>query len=298
LEKDNTADQYGEDYHVGFYPGGSSLQRRYTFNTSDYVFGTLKVVPRANMDASGYQNSSNRWMGVTFASSSDARIAVFGRGTSGGRGYAEIIGDAKHNAMVVARDPSASQSDATLIFVSKSVWDTNVVQGDWLFLRSGNGYAAIRVASSAPSLPSYDVTDTPELLGKFLTLREMWSPIVIQMGQASDPHYDRLSNLGSFEEFRQSVTSNYFNYANGVLTYRSEVCDAGLSSACEEYVIRSGATYVTNIAGYPLPTVNGGGSVSPAKTYSSPFINGEHGKDTVVLSHEDHAAKELNFAWQ
>lgn len=289
----------GVIYDIGFAPGGTSLQRRYTFNTSDYVLGTMKTQPRVvpAKSVAGYQNSGQRWMGVHFAESAEASIAVFGRGSGGdglGRGYAEIIGDAGYDVMVAAKDPSAEVSDGVRILVSHAVWNNGQIgHGKWLFLRSGNGFAAIGLANGGYVINTVDH-------GQLLELTDQWSPIVIQMGQASQ--YTDPPEFEPFVNFQHSVRgrpqtaeypaipANVFSYENGVLTYQAE-------HANDVYVIHSGQSYDENVGSYPLPTVNGGGSVSPAKTYSSPYIQGIHGENTVTLSHPDHPSVVLDFSY-
>jgi hypothetical protein len=267
-------------YAIGFDASGSSNLRRYTYNTPDYVMGVLKVdaSPTTGSPSTRYSllNRQNRWSGVVFADGPDARIAVFGRGTGGGavdpearNGYGEILGDAGPNAMVIARDPSVTSSDRTRVFVAQSVWDNGQwYSGEWLFLRSGNGFCALRASSC------YTVLDTPN--GKLLELADEWAPIVIQLGQASQ-------YAGSFDVFRSSVVANQYSYdlTTNELTYVSENGDV--------YRIRRNSSV--------LPSVNGGGSLDPAKTYSSPYILGYHGENTVTLTYDGRPPLVLDFTF-
>jgi hypothetical protein len=293
----------GDVYHVGFEAGGTSQQRRFTFNTPDYVFGALKSVPRS-LGSAGYQNSGNRWMGVTFATAADAVVAMFGNGTGGGlgRGYAEIVGDAKHNAMVITKDPSATANIGTRVFVSQSVWNNGmIVQGGWHFLRSGDGYAAFRIANQGISAFNTVLSDsTPK--GVLLELEDQWSPVAFQMERAStyNPSICSLPattpaecDAARYAAFRSAVLANPANFAydsaNKRLTYTSLAGDT--------YVIYSGQGYTGNLTAYPLPTVNGDASVSPAKTYDSPYISGIHGQDTVTLTYGAHTPLVLDFTY-
>jgi hypothetical protein len=296
-EADGTVVANGAVYKIGL-ESSSSLQRRYTFNTPDYVFGIHKSVPKPG-PAAGYQNSGNRWMGITFATTANAVVAMFG--TGGGsydRGWAEITGEARHNAMVIAKDPSAGAASlGTRIFISQAVLDNTVTsEGGWHFVRSGNGYAAFRIANQGYKLPT---TTTPQG-GIIYELEDPWSPVAFQMRQASDYDFVCVSNppptdctAARYAAFRAAVIGNSANFtystAAGKLTYKS------LDN--QVYVIYSGANYTGNLTAYPLPTVDGGGSVSPAKTYSSPFITGVYGENTVKLNYGDHPELVLDFAY-
>jgi hypothetical protein len=276
-------DPHGEGdtlrYHIGFDQYGNSNLRRYTFNTADYVMGTLKVdaspPPPPLSPPSRYSglNRQNRWMGVVFANSPDARIAVFGRGTGGDNpdlenrnGYGDILGDAGPNVMLVARDPSAEASTGTRIFISDSIWNNGLWgQGGWLFMQSGNGYAGVRIAAGG-----YTIVSTA--FGKLLELSDMWSPIVIQLGQASE--------YASYTAFRSTVAAAPYSYVNGQVTYTDT---------------SYGWTYTIQRNSFVLPTVNGGGSLDPAKTYSSPYILGWHGENTVTLDYDSRPSLVLDF---
>jgi hypothetical protein len=261
-------------YQVGFDASDNSNLRRYTFNTSDYVLGALKLDPSVVYTD---LNNQNRWMGVVFANDPSSRIVVLGRGTHGQKpdgsvpdselsGYSEILGDAGPGVMVVARDPKARESSGTRVFVSYDLWDNRVIEGEWLFTHSGDAYAGIRIAND-----TYVAHSVP--LGKMLDLVDQWSPVVIQLGQASQ--------YVSFSAFRDSVKSNTYSYLAGEVTYVSE----------------NGDTYRIRRNSFVLPSVNGGGSLDPAKTYSSPYILGYHGENVVTLSYANRTPLVLDFTF-
>jgi|GEM_PF-1740913 len=89
---------------------------------------------------------------------------------------------------------------------------------------------------------------------------DMWSPVVIQVGSASD--------YANFDEFKTSVKANTCTYSDGKLTYVSEAGDT------IEYWSRSGN----------LPKINGESvNLNPAKSYSSPYLDMDHGSDTARI---------------
>ena len=103
----------------------------------------------------------------------------------------------------------------------------------------------------------------------------MWdeaSPVLIQMGQAAD--------FASFDAFRGAVKARPCTYdANGTLTYTS----------------LAGDVYRITRNSFAQPTVNGGGSTDPAKTYSSPYLLGYHGSNSIELSYAGRPSLFLDF---
>jgi len=73
----------------------------------------------------------------------------------------------------------------------------------------------IELLSSNKSLwPNRKFRIVEETAGHYLELKDMWAPVVIQMGRAAD--------YKSFEAFCDSVKDKQFMYENGKLTYVSE----------------------------------------------------------------------------
>ena len=260
-----------ETYDVGF-DAGNSYVRRYSYITQDYVLGALKFDPARDYTT---LTDQNRVMGINFAANPDWRILIHGNGTDadGAVGLTEIVGDAAVNAMVVARDVNAEYSDGTRIYISLGdLWTNLVYDGGWLFTQAGGAYAGIRIATGGTGpTDRYVIHSVDE--GKFLDLKDKWSPVVIQVGQAA--------NYSSFAAFRSSVKANAYSYSNGTLSYTSENNDV----------------FSISRASTSMPTVNGGGSTNPAKTYNSPYIVGFHGENVVTVNYSNYAPLTLDFSY-
>jgi len=259
-------DAEGIHYSITF-PGGDSSLRRFSYWAPEYVVGTLTVDPAREYVALIDQN---RWMGAIFATDPEHRIVVHGRGDidSGRTGYTEITGITGTACSIVARDPGAESSIGTRIFVSYGApWTNRVEEGGWLFTRAGDAYAAVRPAAGGWVIHS--VAD-----GKMLDMPDMWAPVVLQMGRASD--------YASFSSFRSSVLANPFDYSGGRLRYESE----------------AGDVYEVWANSDRLPRRNGRvPSLNPAKTYGSPHILSWHGDDTVRLSFPGMTSLVLDFSY-
>jgi hypothetical protein len=168
--------------------------------------------------------------------------------------------------MVVQRDKNANSSgNGTMIFVSQGLWDSRVETGGWLFLQAGNAYCAIR-----PAAGGYTAASAAH--GFDLELGDLWAPVVVQTGQASE--------YADFAAFQASVMSNPLSYASGTLNYTSE----------------AGDTFTVYANSRTTPQVNGTTvELNPAKTYDSPYLSMLHGQDTATISYDGYPDLVLDF---
>ena len=114
--------------------------------------------------------------------------------------------------------------------------------------------------------------EVEEKNGHHLELKDMWAPVVLQMGRASD--------YQSFEAFQASVQDNQFEYQNNKLTYVSEAQDS----------------YEYWAQGAQLPQINGTPvNLNPPKTYDSPFLSMEHGSNKAVIHYPGYKDEVLDF---
>ena len=167
------------------------------------------------------------------------------------------------------------------VYLSKDdLWKNHVEDASgWLFTRSGNAYAAVRVAGEGYTFSDEDLVrvDRKNVLkknehGVFLDFKDMWAPVVIQMGRASD--------YKSFEAFQASVKARKFEYKNGKLTYESEAKDK------YEYWAK----------GAQLPKINGATvNLNPPKNFDSPFLSMKHGSNKAVIKYPEYKDVVLEF---
>ena len=254
----------GDDYTITF---PSSL-RRDSYVTSQYVLGSL--TPDTTQTFTNI-STQNRTLGVFFAGDEDDRIVFHGKATTGYTGYYEVYSACGEDCMVLARDPSASSSDGTRIFMSYgNIWNNRVEDSGWIFSSSGNSYAGIKIATGTTSPPYYVLHS--EAYGKMLDLEDKWSPVVIQTGLSSE--------YASYQAFRNSVKANSFTYSSGKLTYISEAGDT--------YEIWRNSTNRPEINNTDV-------DVNPDKVYDSPFISGVHGYELITLSNSGYDDLILHF---
>jgi len=263
-----------------FDPHGDSHFRRDVFYTPDYAISTMTVDP-----SRAYGGLLEQTMGVTFAAGQKDRISAMGAGEYGDRAINGITGN---GVAVVARDPQAAfghdrfQSYTTCFFITKgTLWGNKIEDpSGWLFTRSGKAYAAIRPAAGGYNITNKrrafgkdrKMAEVTETGGQFLELKEMWAPVVIQMGRAAD--------YQSFEAFCAAVKANRFEYTGGKLTY--------VSAAGDQYEYWA--------KGAQPPRINGTAvNLNPPKTFDSPFLSMVHGSSKAVITYPGHKDLVLDF---
>ena len=257
-------DSSGDYNYVTFDNGDSSFLRE-TWATSDYAMGTLTF----DMNKDYVQViDQNRAMGVKFASGIDDRVMVFGKGNSNNnKSYADLSGVTREDCMVVQRDQNVNSSgNGTLVFVPTNLWSNRVETGGWLFLESGDAFCAVK-----PATEGY--TAAEGLRGYDLEMDNMWAPVIIQTGQAS--------NYADFAAFQASVMGNALTYASGTMNYTSE----------------AGDTFTFYANSRTTPKVNGTTvNLNPDKTYDSPYLSMVHGEEVATVSYPGYEDLELDFS--
>jgi len=266
---------------IVFDENGDGHFRRDVYYTPDYTLSTMTLDPSRK-----YNNVADlaQTMGVTFAADLPSRIVVTGKGYYARCAISGITGTA---VSIIARDPNAEfgrerfKSDGTRVFIRNgALWDNRVEDpSGWLFTRVGEAYAAIRVLGDGYTIttrtyiwPDRKLKEIEEKNGHHLEFKDMWAPIVIQMGRAAD--------YGSFESFQASVKKNKIEYQTGKLTYVSE----------------AGETFEYWAKGAQLPKINGTTvNLNPAKTYDSPFLSMEHGARKAVIKYPGRDDLVLDF---
>ncbi|MEI6235808.1 MAG: hypothetical protein WCT04_22360 [Planctomycetota bacterium] len=259
---------------------GDGHFRRDVFYTPDYMLSTMTLDPSRQ-----YHNVGDlaQTMGVKFASGQKDRIVVTGTGFYAKRAISGITGN---GVSIIARDPNAEvgrgrfMSEGTRVFVrNDALWDNRVEDASgWFFTRANDAYAAIRmpggytVSTRTYIWPDRKLQEVEEKHGRHLELKDMWAPIVIQMGRAAD--------YKSFEAFQTSVKARKFEYENSKLTYVSE----------------AGETIEYWAKGTQIPKINGTTvNLNPAKTYDCPYLSMEHGQSKAVIHCPGYKDEVLEF---
>ena len=265
---------------IVFDKNGDGHFRRDVFYTPDYTLSTMTLDPSRK-----YNNTGDlaQVMGATFATDVNARIVVTSTGYYAKRAISGITGAA---VSIIARDPNAQpgrgrfMSDGTRVFIRNGpLWENRVEDASgWFFTRVGDAFAAIRMPEGYTATtrtyiwPGRKLEEAEDKNGHFLELKDMWAPIVIQMGRAAE--------YKSFEAFQAAVKQRKFEYENGKLIYESEAKDS------YEYWAK----------GAQLPKINGTTlNLNPPKTYDSPYLSMMHGSSKAVIKHPGYRDVVLEF---
>lgn len=266
---------------IVFDKNGDGHLRRNVFYTPDYMLSTMTLDPARKYHVGGTLAQA---MGVNFSADINSRIVLTGTGYYAERALNGITGTA---VSLIARDPKAAfgrgrfMSDGTRVLISNGqLWDNRVEDpSGWFFTRVGDAYAAIRVAGGGYTVttrtytwPGRELQEIEEKSGRYLELKDLWAPIVIQMGRAAD--------YSSFVAFQTAIKGNKLEYENGKLTY--------LSAAKDKYEYWTRGTQSPKING---ATVN----LNPRKTYDSPFLSMEHGQSKAVIHCPGYKDEVLDF---
>lgn len=255
----------GNQVYTVDFDNGNSHMRRDSYVTPGYVMGTITLDP-----ARGYISliDQNRAMGVFFSANVNDRIAVHGRAADDRTSYTDLWGMTGVNCSVIARDPGAAgNSIGTRVFIpSGDLWNNRVEESGWFFTYTDGAYCALRPATGG-------YTATPVSNGVMLELQDMWAPVIIQMGKPED-----YMELYTF--FKNDVKDNTLTYSSGLLTYHS--------CAGDVYEFWANSTTLPKLNG---TTVN----LNPTKTYDSPYLNMQHGQQTVTVSYGSYDDLVLDF---
>lgn len=270
----------GESGGIIFDQNGDGHFRRDVFRTPDYILGTMTLDPSRSYHNTGDLAQS---MGVSFGSDLGSRIVVVGTGFYPKRAISGITGK---GVAIIARDPNAQpgrgrfMSDGTRVFISKGLlWDNRVEdKSGWFFTRAGDAFAAILIpggyeATSRTYIwPRRKLEVAEEKRGFFLESKDLWAPIVIQMGRAAD--------FKDFAAFQAAVKAGKTEYLEGKLTYASA----------------SGDVYEYWAKGARPHRINGNVlDLNPAKTYDSPHLSMPHGSSKAIITCVGHDPLELDF---
>jgi hypothetical protein len=252
--------------------------RRDTQWTPQFVIGSMTYDSTKTYTA---DSSENQFSGVIFNSAVTNRLIVQGIGTAktGTADSHGVTSASNKQTLVAALGKDAKNNAGTRVFVSNTLYNNLVTNGNWLLTQTMHGYAGIRIATGGFSWVTTNNDGTVCTDGKYLNLSDKWSPLVIQCGRADD-------YATNFNNFSNAVlTTTYFNWdsVNAVMTY-------------------------TNLMGQQfkmwrdsdnLPWVGGGPrEQSPTYLYQSPYLSASPYSGpatTVTISYPGFADLVLNF---
>ena len=246
---------------------------RYTYCTPDYILGSIWVDPALGVahrpDENGGEayaaiSAQNRWQGIVFRTSPDARV------------YPQCIGEAHgdhtptfnqhlavqhENVMIVGKNPYASHTlPGMRVFFSDGMKERLARRDGWLFLEEGGAFLAVRVLSMEGPEEPFEWDD-----GNWLRLINEYAPVVFVAGRSS-AH----TNLEGFMEY---VGTHIWTSDEAGISYRFE------DRSGEDCVLHMG------LGDGSLPEVDGRPiSLRVPRVYDCPYLFRE-GKSITVRMH-------------
>lgn len=179
-----------------------STARKYTYVTPDFILGAFQ-------DNDRYSALGNdRWVGLIFATSPEARIYLWGRkGGDSARGQQDLSHEKyfQHKNVIIAEIGQASKSYPTMIYFSGAL-DKIDEESGWVFVSEGSAYAAFK-----------SVLGKYHWSGKYLVSDNTGTPVILEAARWVD--------YGSFTAFKSEIKDRYLSYSQGVLKYETREGD-------------------------------------------------------------------------
>jgi hypothetical protein len=287
---------------------------RSTYVTPEYTLGTQMDHPAA---VHSHLSIAARWHGMTFAQSPRARIVPVGlpdQPDENGRLPAEwdmelVLQSVHDESTLILQQarrwfavhpewfPGGPQKYDRLMGVwLGNAWDERVERDGWVFVRSGNAYAAVRPvtwdAAYERSLPSTGVGNqvffnkpydppTVRLLtdsyswneaGTIMQLRDSFAPVLIEASTTEDHP--------TIEAFITDILDNRLELHKTVVPGYHILVYVGLGGDEREIVFNAGASEIPTIGGEYV-------NYSHPMTWDSPFMSSEYLSGVVTLRFGD-----------
>lgn len=248
----------------------NSYLRRTAWVAPEYMLAGLTSDPARHYLAISTQS---RIAGMTFAGGAHDRVTVFGNANvdPASVSYGAINTLPWRDVLIAGRDPSGS-TPVIRVYVAGGLWSNRVASSSgWTFLRSGDGFCALRIVAGGCS-----TSDAPHRMGVHLTLADRDAPVILQAGRAAD-------HPGGFEAFRSAVESRTcVTFEDGVLRYRS--------LAGDDLAFTVKAPRLPEVNGMPL-------ELNPPETYASPYLEMKHGTDLARIRFAGYEDLMLDFRY-
>lgn len=228
---------------------------RYTYVRPEFILGTLMLEKRPREDWWGGSMQS-RWIGVTFANDTDARIYPTPKAgpTETSKTYNALF-SVQNKGTLIAQKIKGRHNGPMRVFFSSDHLDISE-SGGCVFASSGDAFAAVRIARGG-----YEWDDA-----NWIRLDDEMSPVIMEVAPATD--YD-----GDLDAFKKAVLAREPSILDGILTYRG-LGDLG--------------TFTFDTQGDAVPTINGKPvDFAPDYTFKSPFLNEAWASGIVTIEKGD-----------
>jgi hypothetical protein len=291
---------------------------KYTFVTPDFTLGTQMDHPGA---IHSHLSVTGRWSGMTFSASPLARvvpIALAEDFAETGNYDMELMWQGvQHGRTLIIQQsrrwfsmnpewfPANSQGDRSLGIWFGNEWDRRVEKDGWIFVQSGNGYAAVRpvlwdetyeraefertrtvgnqmnfnLPYSKPTVKlrtdSYAWSEDKSIL----QVAGNFTPIIIEAGRKADYH--------NLDAFMDNVLDNPLALYKTVVPGSHVLVYTGSGDDAKEIVINNSAPEIPTVGGKPI-------DYSYPMTFDSPFLKSKYKSGEVHIQYGNEVLN-LNF---
>jgi hypothetical protein len=227
-----------QDWHVDT----TKSIRNDTYTTPDYVLGTASLKPG---DTHIGPSNQNRWQGIIFNTSPDARVYPQAAPTSVAKTQDAFFSVQKKNVLITRKNGYTDQP--TLVYFPASL-DTLDEQSGWLFVQEGRTYLAVRPLGTGYTWLDPAKNKAVEIDRRFIKLSAVGSPIIFEAAT--------VDQYATFDAFKSDILNNPRSYTNGVLNYTA--------SNGTTFTFYSDAT-TPHVNGVPI-------NYAPMYLFNSPFM--------------------------
>ena len=169
---------------------GTSIPTRsvldYAYCTPDYIMGTTELWPS---DTHIAPSSQNRWQGVTFNTTSDARIYPQAALVEREPDERRVPLGAEQERLITEK--RFYTNEPTLVYFPADL-DSLVEHGGWIFVQEGASYLAVRPAAGSYRWLTPQKNKAANRSQRFIKLTNPTSPIIFEADRRPVPELRRL----------------------------------------------------------------------------------------------------------
>ncbi|MEO6027168.1 MAG: LamG domain-containing protein [Candidatus Binatia bacterium] len=257
--------------------------------TRNYAIGglTLRTDGTPYMDSGGA--SLDRVAGLVFSSDTQPgqRVVFYGSGDATGEDYdpanpqtwvgkREINSVSGESCLVAGRDPQSTHPFVKLFIASGEPDDNRDEKWGWIFTKTTGAhddvFVAIRLCEGAYTEIPTNGSGGPS--GNALLFADSTAPVVIEVATSA-----QYPGETGFEDFKEDCN---WNWALHPTFFGHPAYDPATNKV--DYQSLAGDHYEFWSNSATLPRKNGADiNLNPTRTYDSPYVTGDHGRDFVTI---------------
>src|SRR5439155_11545548 len=153
-------------------------------------------------------SNQNRWQGIIFNTTSDARVYPQAAPTSVEKTKDAFFSVQKKNVLITRKNGYADQP--TLVYFPASL-DTIDEQSGWLFVQEGRAYLAVRPVGMGYTWLDPAKNKATAIDSRFIKLANAGAPTIFEAAT--------VDQYATFDAFKSDILNNARTYAGGVLNY-------------------------------------------------------------------------------